>query len=481
MFAVLLVLGTTGLFPKVQVGEPVMEKVESPHPYSGKDAVAFQEVFYYPNAGYIAIHFSKFDLAPGDYVEISTPDGSYSYTYRGQGKQVRQGQAIISEFWATHIPGDTAVLTLHANSRKGGWGFEIDQWARGYEREYIQALMSSLEEEYVGSVEAICSADDKENAICYNGTPIYEKSKAVSRLLIGGYSACTGWLLGSEGHLMTNNHCISTQSDADNTDYEFMAEGSNCGSNCKSWGACPGTIEATSGTLVKTDATLDYTLILLPGNPSTKYGYLQLRNAIPTIGERIYIPQHPSAYGKYIAVNSDMDGGYCEVYSTSEAPCSGGPGDIGYYADTEGGSSGSPVIATSDHLVVALHHCANCPNRGVPIPSIITSLGSKIPNNAIGSGGPVTTAPAAPSNLTASAQKNAVVKLNWTDNANNETGFKVYRGTSSTNLTLITTLAANTTTYTNSGLAKRVTYYYKVCAYNTDGESCSSIVSVKTR
>jgi uncharacterized repeat protein (TIGR02543 family) len=39
--------------------------------------------------------------------------------------------------------------------------------------------------------------------------------------------------------------------------------------------------------------------------------------------------------------------------------------------------------------VVALHHCADCPNRGVPIPSIISDLGGNIPNDAIGGGAPV--------------------------------------------------------------------------------------------
>ncbi len=32
---------------------------------------------------------------------------------------------------------------------------------------------------------------------------------------------------------------------------------------------------------------------------------------------------------------------------------------------------------------MALHHCANCPNRGVPIPSIITHLGDSLPDNAL--------------------------------------------------------------------------------------------------
>ncbi|NIO80977.1 MAG: PKD domain-containing protein [Candidatus Aminicenantes bacterium] len=390
-FIVTLVLlmftvGSTCLYSKVQVGEEVLTKYQTDHPYKGEKGVVWEKTFHWPNAGYIAIHFAEFDLASDDYVEISSPDGRYVYTYKEKGKWVKEKgdkkAKQISEFWATHIPGDTVNVKLVSSNRKAGFGFVIDKWARGYEKGYIDAVLAGLEQDAV--IEAICNADDKEWAKCYEGTEMYNKAKAVCRLLIGGTSACTGWLLGSEGHVMTNNHCISTQSSAGNTDYEFMAEGATCSTNCASWGACPGVVEASAGTLIKTNSSLDYTLILLPTNVTSTYGYLQLRDALPTIGERIYIPQHPGAWGKQLAVNSDTDGPFAKIYSTNEPPCIGGPGDIGYYADTAGGSSGSPVLAYNDHLVVSLHHCANCPNRGLPIPNIVSDLGADLPANAVG-------------------------------------------------------------------------------------------------
>jgi hypothetical protein len=201
--------------------------------------------------------------------------------------------------------------------------------------------------------------------------------------------ACTGWLIGNEGHLLTNNHCISNQSQASSATYEFMAEGS-CGTDCSVWGSCAGDVVADSATLIKANAALDYALLKLPGNPSQTYGYLTLRASGAVVGERVYVPQHPSAMGKRIAVYSsnNFDNGYARIYSTNAAACTGGSRDIGYYADTRGGSSGAPVIGYDDHRVVALHHCANCPNRGVPVEAIIEDLGDLLPSSALGGSAP---------------------------------------------------------------------------------------------
>jgi hypothetical protein len=41
------------------------------------------------------------------------------------------------------------------------------------------------------------------------------------------------------------------------------------------------------------------------------------------------------------------------------------------------------VLAYSNLKVIALHHCANCPNRGVPITSVIAHLGASLPACAV--------------------------------------------------------------------------------------------------
>lgn len=465
------------LFSKITIGERVNEKVVSPHPYKGGGGVVWERTFYWPEAGYVAVHFSGFDLAPGDYVEVSSPDGKFSYRYQAQGKVVRGGAATLSEFWATHIPEDTACVKLYSRNPKGGWGFEIDYWARGYEADVINAAFVEMGGDF--GLESICGTDDKEWAPCYLGTTMYDKARAVCRLFIGGTSACTGWLLGDEGHVMTNNHCIGSQSDADNTDFEFMAEGATCQTDCTGWGACPGTVEASSATLVKNDYDLDYTLTLLPTNVTSTYGYLQFRATLPIIDERMYIPQHPGAYGKQLAVystDSHDQSGYAEVYSTDETPCIGGPGDIGYFADTAGGSSGSPVLAYGDHLVIALHHCAACPNRGVPIPPIITHLGTDIPNNAIGSQDP----PDPPSNLVATAVTCHQIDLTWQDNSNNEASFRIERSSDGVNYAEIDSVAADITYYSDTTVAENSTYYYRVRARNSAGDSPYSNVDSAT-
>ncbi|KAA3663097.1 MAG: PKD domain-containing protein, partial [Calditrichaeota bacterium] len=83
--------------------------------------------------------------------------------------------------------------------------------------------------------------------------------------------------------------------------------------------------------------------------------------------------------------------------------------------------------------------------------------------------------PAAPSNLVATAQSASQINLSWTDNANNETGFRIERKTGSGGTySEIATVGTNVTSYTSSGLSAGTTYFYRIRAYNGDGNSAYS-------
>src|SRR5207249_2597879 len=83
-------------------------------------------------------------------------------------------------------------------------------------------------------------------------------------------------------------------------------------------------------------------------------------------------------------------------------------------------------------------------------------------------------APASPTGLLASAASSSQIDLAWTDNANNETGFKIERSPDNLAWSQIATVAANVATYSNTGLTPNTTYYYRVRATNTGGDSAYS-------
>lgn len=50
--------------------------------------------------------------------------------------------------------------------------------------------------------------------------------------------------------------------------------------------------------------------------------------------------------------------------------------DVSYFCDTDGGSSGSPVISRRTDKVIALHHLGGCPNTGVRVDLIAARIGA---------------------------------------------------------------------------------------------------------
>ncbi len=83
--------------------------------------------------------------------------------------------------------------------------------------------------------------------------------------------------------------------------------------------------------------------------------------------------------------------------------------------------------------------------------------------------------PVAPSDLVATTVDHQQIDLAWTDNSDDETGFKVERKLEPSGaFTLIATLGANVTKYYNTGLQPGTTYSYRVSSYNAAGDSPAS-------
>ena len=72
------------------------------------------------------------------------------------------------------------------------------------------------------------------------------------------------------------------------------------------------------------------------------------------------------------------------------------------------------------------------------------------------------------------------VDLNWKDNSDNETGFRVERNTDSTGYVYINTLGPNITSYTDTTVRASHVYDYRVTAYTIAGESRSNVVNLNT-
>ena len=355
-----------------KVGELEPTSLATPSPYSPRHAGEW--VVSYPGATYIRLHFSRFDLAPGDSLTVSNPLGTERYVYVGRGPH------DAGTFWAFSIVGDTAVVRLQA-SVGGTAGFEVDAFGRG-----TVPIFGDPIEDPVPDPDSVCGTQDWRDVACYQSSrpDEYEKARAAVKALIGCCSACTAFKVSDDGRFMTNNHCTASQTGVQSTELRFEYQTTGCAS-----GTAPYSGAVMGQSLLATNALYDYTLMTTSGDAGA-IPCLSLDPAGPTTGEEIYIAGHPSGGPKKLSIESthtsDAPSGLCHV-NAFPYPGNGCDTDAGYYCDTTNGSSGSPVIARDNGQVVALHHFGGCLNSGGRSDRIVALLGSQLGTCAGGPGG----------------------------------------------------------------------------------------------
>jgi len=357
------------------------------------------------DASFIKVHFDHVNLPNGLTLEVFNDAGTEVFRYsnkRRDGHTVDPslGQDGRFSFSAMSVSGPIAHVRIVGKASEP-WtslhGVRVSRYLEGYPESMIGGLMrDGLLTNDVGT-KAICGVDDKRGVACYQSTDAtaYDRSRPVARLVMSGGGLCTAWRVGSGNHMFTNNHCFATQSAVAASEVWFNYQASTCGGTTSA-----ATTKVTGATMLKTDTTLDYTLFTVNNFANlASFGYLGLENRLPVQGEEIFIAQHPGGRLKELGVVSDhRSGGRC-IVDTAVQNGSGTNTDAGYKCDTEGGSSGSPVIARSSNKVIALHHLGGCNNSGAHIskiwPQVATYFNNVVPVGDTGGGTPVNQAPTA--------------------------------------------------------------------------------------
>jgi fibronectin type 3 domain-containing protein len=107
----------------------------------------------------------------------------------------------------------------------------------------------------------------------------------------------------------------------------------------------------------------------------------------------------------------------------------------------------------------------------------VTRAGAVIDSYTLSKNAVPPAVPPAPTNLTATAISGTQININWTDNANNETGYKIERSTDGKTYYPLAGTGVNGHNYVNMGLTPGKRYYYRVYAVNASGPSAFSNVA----
>lgn len=166
----------------------------------------------------------------------------------------------------------------------------------------------------------------------------YDIARRVGHMTYKKNGWCSGFLVGPD-LFMTNHHCVYNDEDQTYIDtreisiyMDYLDENNR------------GNITSDVKAIEIKDARLDYALLRLKRPLGVRLGWLELWQPGQDVAlEEAKVIQHPSARSKEI---SRVDSKFTMIDNTI----------MHYLADTEPGSSGSPVFTKTGSRVIALHH-----------------------------------------------------------------------------------------------------------------------------
>ena len=318
-----------------------------------------------PGATFLRLHFSSAHIPDGAWVELANASGEV--VDRFDADDVASGNSGDG-YYAMSVEGDATTVTLRHDGSNLGRAFSL--------------VIDRVDVGFVSiSGSAVIGADQRERPACVLATDatMYRRSQAVARVYGFGYVG-TAWRVGAENRMLTNHHVIGNHQNPADFEFWFGYEHAVCGG---SNGTTQGT-KVRGGQRLVGDAERDFQLFTLDAaefssGKVARYGYLGLDVTPLPVGWPVYIPQHGGGRPKQIA-RTDDSGRSCSIASIA--------GNMRRYTcDTEGGSSGSPVIDRQSHRARILHNSAIAgSNQGNAIEVIWPTIRPYFANGQVPSG-----------------------------------------------------------------------------------------------
>jgi len=220
---------------------------------------------------------------------------------------------------------------------------------------------------------ALIGKDERQPFVCYEGSDIARYSLACAMMSLG--RGGSGSLIGSGNFVLTNWHVVRNQDALYQGRGEIWLNWVNVDCDKQSLVKTPLMLEA--GRLLATGgsaSSMDYSLFSLKEfdytNSQVKrlFGGLRIRKTDPLLGEPVYVPQYGNGglMPMHVSVlHEDADG----VERAAKVVGPQSPYWTKCNADTQAGSSGSPIVSADTGELVGLHGTALGGANGGPSPT----------------------------------------------------------------------------------------------------------------
>jgi lysyl endopeptidase len=275
------------------------------------------------------------------------PEGAYVYIYDSSKKIIRGAFTNENNYKSAilptmPVPGEELILEYHVPFNVK---MEKTLGVSQVSHDYLGFFGEGDVKDNRYKLSQACNLDIN----CTEGNQMVIEKRSVCRLLVRGTELCTGFLVNNTNQenralLITAQHCISNQNDADKSIFVFGYESPWCN------GPDGRVYHSLSGSVLRsTNADIDFSVVELNTFPPYIYRpYLagwDVSGTIPTQSSAIH---HPLGDVKKISI--DLDQPVSATFSSMPANSSWKivQWDIG---TTEGGSSGSPMFDQNKRVV----------------------------------------------------------------------------------------------------------------------------------